>query len=156
MPKVQSRIRVLTSAQKAFDLTQDYYLRASWDPFTREIKLLRGAKEPAEGVQVWIRAWTGLTMEVEYSSFRPPEFAAVKMIKGPVFLSSFGGAWLFRPADTDETDIEFMYSFSTPWKWLRPIIDPIIKLVFGRDVRRRLKALKREIERGVLVKSASS
>jgi ribosome-associated toxin RatA of RatAB toxin-antitoxin module len=155
MPKVQSRVRVLTSTQKAFDLTQDYYLREAWDPFTREIKLLNGAKEPAEGVQVWVRAWTGLTMEVEYSSFKPPEIAAVKMIKGPAFLSSFAGAWRFQPADIDKTDVEFMYSFTTPWKWLRLIIDPLIEAVFGRDIQRRLLALKDEIDRGVLAKSVS-
>ena len=156
MPKVQSRARVLTSAKQAFDLTQDYYLREAWDPFTRDIKLLNGAKEPAEAVQVWVKAWTGFTMEVEYSSFKPPELAAVKMLRGPAFLSTFAGAWRFHAAAADETEVEFMYSFTTRWKWLRPVLDPVIRAAFGWDIRRRLQALKDEIESGALVRSAGS
>jgi hypothetical protein len=70
------------------------------------------------------------------------------MLQGPVFLASFAGAWHFHTATDQETDVEFMYSFTTRWRRLRPVLDPLIVVVFGRDVRKRLKALKNAIARG--------
>src|SRR5262249_28397862 len=98
------------------------------------------------GVRVWVRAWTGLTMEVEYVSVNPPDAVAMKMLRGPFFFEKFAGTWLFRPAPGGLTQVIFRYSFATRWPWLRWAIDPPVRAAFRRDIRARLHGLKRTAE----------
>ena len=120
-----------------------------WDPFVREMRFLDGAAEAGPGVRVWVRAWTGLTMEVQFTGFRPPASVAMKMLRGPWFLGQFAGTWLFKPDASGGTQVTFRYFFTA--RWLRPLLDPIIAWVFQRDVRARLRGLKRGVEQGGLL-----
>ncbi|MEM8532472.1 MAG: SRPBCC family protein [Chloroflexota bacterium] len=144
--KVSSSIIVTCPREAVFRLTQDYYLRKEWDPFVREIRFLDGATEPAVGVGVWVRAWNGLTMTVEYVSYRFPSVAAIKMTKGPLFFETFGGVWRFAEVDSNSTEVTFEYGFRTRWPVLTRVLNPTIWWVFGRDIRARLAAIKRAAE----------
>ena len=146
MPKVSSSIVVKKPREAVFCLTQDYYLRKEWDPFVRDIRVLEGATRPAPGVGVWVRAWNGLAMAVEYVSYRPHEVAAVKMTDGPPFFSTFGGVWRFADAVGGGTEVVFEYGYRTRWPALRPVLDRAIGWAFGRDIRARLAAVKRAAE----------
>ena len=147
MPKVSARILVARPRAEVFHLTQDYDLRKTWDPFAREVRFLGGATEPAVGVGVWVRAWNGLTMTVEYVSYRAPDVAAIKMTDGPWFFSSFGGAWRFTDVGEGSTEVTFEYGFRTRGGLLGRVLDPAVRWAFGRDVRARLAAVKRTAER---------
>ncbi len=146
MHKVTGRIVVEKPRAGVFCLTQDYYLRKEWDPFVREIRFLDGATAPAVGARVWVRAWTGLTMTVQYVSYRHPDVVAIKMTDGPRFFASFGGVWRFADTGSGATEVVFEYGFRTRWTWLRPVLDPAVRWVFGRDVRARLAAVKKAAE----------
>jgi ribosome-associated toxin RatA of RatAB toxin-antitoxin module len=146
MPIVEDSILIEAQAEDLFALSQDYALRREWDPFVREMRFLDGAEEAAEGVRVWVRAWTGLTMEVQLVSYRPPWSVAMKMLRGPWFLKKFAGVWLFRPKGEGKTEVVFRYSFTMVGGWLGRLIDPIVGWLFRRDVRARLRGLKRGAE----------
>lgn len=146
MPVVEASIAIRASPEVLFALSQDYYLRKDWDPFVAGIRFLDGATRPVPGVRVWVKSWQGLEMTTEYVTVVPPERVAVKMIDGPRFFATFGGAWRFEPAGPGETRVHFRYSFRSRWPLLRPVLDPLIRLVFGRDIRARLRGLKHAVE----------
>ena len=147
MPVVSGSIAINAPADALFALSQDYALRREWDPFVRAMRFLDGAPESAKGVRVWVRAWTGMTMEVVFTSFLPPTSVAMKMTRGPRLFRKFAGAWLFKRLANGSTEVTFRYSFTTRWRALRRIIDPIIRWIFRRDIRGRLRGLKRGAEK---------
>ena len=151
MPVVEESILIRAPQQGLFDLAQDYRLRLKWDPFLRDLRFLDGAGEAAVGVRVWVRAWTGLTMVVEYVGLRRPDMVAMKMLEGPVVLRHFAGSWRFQPHPSGSTEVVFRYVFETRWRWLRWLFDPLVARVFGRDTRRRLDGLKRGVEQAGLL-----
>lgn len=147
MPIVERAVEIAAPATALFALTQDYYLRKEWDPFVQEMRFQDGATVAAPGVRVWVRAWTGLGMEVEYVTVRPPERVAIKLVRGPFFFENFAGSWLFQPGAGAGTRVVFRYSFATRWPWLRPVLDRAISAVFSRDIAARLRGLKHAAER---------
>ncbi len=151
MPQVESSLVIDAPVEGLFALSQDYALRRQWDPFVREMRFLGGVSEAAQGVRVWVRAWTGLTMEVELTAFRPPTSVAMTMRRGPWFLGRFAGTWLFRPHAGGGTEVTFRYFVTARPQWLRPLLDPLIAWVFRRDVQARLRGLKRGAEQGHLL-----
>jgi ribosome-associated toxin RatA of RatAB toxin-antitoxin module len=112
----------------------------------RDRHLLNGATQVAVGVHEWVRAYTGLSMEVVYVSFSPPHAVAMKMVRGPFFFTQFAGSWRFKALSEVETAVTFRYSFKTRWKKLEPVLDSLIGFVFQRDVRARVLGLKRGVE----------
>jgi Polyketide cyclase / dehydrase and lipid transport len=110
-----------------------------------------GATEPALGVRVWVRAWTGLTMKVRFVGFQPPSSVAMTMQQGPVFFQNFAGTWRFKPHPSGGTKVTFRYSFTTRWRPLRPLVDPVIGQVLHRDIRVRPRGLKSGAEERGLI-----
>lgn len=150
MPTVEGSILIEAPAAGLFALSQDYALRRAWDPFVRDMRFLDGATASARGVRVWVRAWTGLTMVVEFTGYRPPSSVAMRMVRGPWFLDRFAGAWLFH-ARGERTEVTFRYSFTARPRWLRPMLEPLISRAFRRDVQGRLRGLKRGAEEARLL-----
>ena len=146
MPVVERSLLIDAPQQPLFDLSQDYRLRLRWDPFLRNLRFLDDAREPAVGVRVWVRARTGLTMVVEYVSFFRPEVVAMKMVRGPAFFRQFAGSWRFHAHPGGSTQVIFRYVFETRWRGLRWLLDPCIRWILGRDVRKRLQGLKHGAE----------
>lgn len=132
----------------AFDLTQDYSKRLTWDPFLRSAELLNGARTPAVGVRAWCVARAGFGMETEYVSFVPPRVAAVKMTRGPWLLEVFGGTWEFTSVAGTRTEVTFRYLFRTRPRWLSWLLEPVVSWWFSRETRFRVAALKRTLAAG--------
>jgi hypothetical protein len=99
----------------------------------------------AVGVKVWVRAWTGLTMTVEYVSLDRPRVVAMKMLRGPWFFRAFAGSWRFTPTEGG-TEVEFRYAFEARGRWLGWVLHPLIRWVFRRDIRARLRGLQHGVE----------
>jgi ribosome-associated toxin RatA of RatAB toxin-antitoxin module len=135
-------IEVAAEPDVLFDLTQDYAHRLDWDPFLKEARLLGGAESPGVGVRAWCVARNGLGMETRYVSFNPPGACAVEMTKGPWFFRAFAGSWRFERIGPGRTKVTFTYSLVG-----RPtFISGLLRLIFARETRRRLEALKRAVE----------
>lgn len=142
MPKVEGSIIIDAPAASLFALSQDYVLRRAWDPFVRDMRFRGGATEAGKGVRVWVRAWTGLTMDVEFTSFRPPSSVAMKMVRGPWIFRQFAGTWLFNQMADGQTKVIFRYFFAARGHCLARFTEPIMTWMFRRDVRSRLQGLK--------------
>lgn len=156
MNTVEDSLLIDAPAGPLFDLSQDYQLRTAWDPFVRELRFLDGATAPAPGVRVWVRAWTGLTMTVEYVTVNRPHVVAMRMTEGPRIFRNFAGSWRFEQASGARTRVVFRYAFETRPRWLRWLLDPVVARIFRRDIRARLKGLKNGAERaGLLARLAS-
>jgi ribosome-associated toxin RatA of RatAB toxin-antitoxin module len=151
MPIVEGSILINAPVADLFALSQDYALRRAWDPFVRNVRFGGGATEAGKGARVWVRAWTGLSMEVEFTSFRPPSSVAMKMVRGPWFFRQFAGTWLFHEQAAGSTEVTFRYFFTGKGRRLARLVEPIIAAVFRRDVRGRLQGLKRGAEVGGLL-----
>ena len=151
MPTLTQSILIDGPAAEVFDLAQDYGLRLRWDPFLKEMKFLDGALAAAPSVRVWVRAWTGLTMTVEYITLKRPEVVAMKMVEGPAIFRRFAGTWQFRSIGPSSTEVTFKYGFDLAWPWAACLIDPILRAVFAHDIRSRLIGLKRGVEEMGLV-----
>ena len=152
MPIVEATTYIKAPQGELFALAQDYGLRLEWDPFLRDMKFRDGATDAAVGVRVWVKAHNGLTMEVEYTTLKAPEVVAMRMTRGPFFFRQFAGTWRFKQMDDGGVQVAFRYSFITRWSLVRPLLDPVIRLVFQRDIRGRLHGLKHGAEETDLLK----
>ncbi|HEX2203974.1 MAG TPA: SRPBCC family protein [Longimicrobium sp.] len=149
--KFEHSVVVAAPAAALFALTQDYGRRLEWDPFLKSAALVGGAREAGPGVRALCVAHSGLAMETEYVSFRPPGVCAVRMTRGPWFLGGFAGSWRFREEAPGRTRVSFTYQLRARPRWLGPLLGPVLARVFARDTRRRLAALKAAVEeRGLL------
>lgn len=146
MASVESFIDIAAPQADLFALAQDYALRLEWDPFLAAMKFEGGATEAAVGVGVWVKAKSGLTMDVEYTSLHAPDSVATKMTRGPWFFNSFAGAWRFKAIGAQLTRVTFRYSFTVQPAALSFLIEPLVRRIFQHDIIKRLEGLKRSAE----------
>ncbi|WP_394561790.1 type II toxin-antitoxin system RatA family toxin [Aquipseudomonas alcaligenes] len=138
---------IINAPQAAvYAVSQNYSVRYQWDPFPEKIELLGGATEVGIGVKTLVVAKSGLKMEVEFVQVVPPTTVAIVMTKGPAFIKSFGGSWVFKPITENATKAKFRYSIKTK-KWAIPIISEYVaSLYFKKAVKTRLNGLKKYCE----------
>ena len=136
-----------------FDYSQRNSCRLDWDPFVTQVDLHDCHDLPEEGTEVTVHTWNRMEMTCRYVQFRRPDCIAIKMLKGPKALKTFGGTWRFAAVSADRTAATFTYSF-TLLHWLR-LLEPFAKLYFRWDMWRRLRALQRGAERAFLAFTAS-
>jgi hypothetical protein len=151
MPIVEAAIEVEAPDGVVFDVSQDYRLRLTWDPFLRDLRFENGARAPAIGVRTWGRAKNGMTMTVEYVTIDRPRRVAIRMVSRSALFERFAGTWLFEKRTPARTHVVFRYGFETRWRALRPLLERVIVWRFSRDLRDRLSALKRAAEDPALV-----
>jgi hypothetical protein len=150
---LDAAIEIRASPEAVFDLTHDYARRLDWDPFLKEARLLEGAQAAGLGVKSLCTArsgFGGFAMETVYVSFDRPRVAAVRMTRGPAVLETFAASLRQEAIDAGVTRVTYRFNFSTRPRWLRAIAGPIAAVLFGREVRQRLEALKRHLERSAI------
>ena len=146
MAIIEYELTINAPQASVYEASQDYSVRYQWDPFPERIELLGGATEISIGVRTLVIAKSGLTMEVKFVQIAPPTIAAIVMIKGPAFIKSFGGSWVFKSIDPASTKAKFRYSIKAK-KWAIPVISEYIAaLYFKRAVMARLAGLKKYCE----------
>jgi hypothetical protein len=148
---VESAIDVAASPEAVFDLIHDYDRRLEWDPFLCEARLLGGARQAGTGVRALCRARArsgGGAMETVYVSYQRPAVAAVKMTRGPFYLAEFAASLRQLPLPGGATRVSYKFHLAGRPAWLRPLMEPILAMVFRRETRRRLAALRRFFEMG--------
>jgi hypothetical protein len=150
MRSLQAEIDIAAAPEAVFDLIHDYARRLEWDPFLKDARLLDGARAAGLGVKSLCTArggFAGMAMETVYVSFDRPKVAAVKMTKGPLVLETFAASLRQDEVAPGITRVTYRFNFQTRPRWLRPIADPIAAMLFAREVRGRLAALKHHLER---------
>lgn len=146
MAIIEYELTINAPQAAVYEASQDYSIRYQWDPFPEKIELLGGATEIGIGVKTLVVAKSGLTMEVEFVQVAPPTTAAIIMTKGPAFIKSFGGSWVFKTIDATSTKAKFRYSIKTK-KWAIPVISEYVAaFYFKKAVIARLAGLKKYCE----------
>ncbi len=143
--KFTEKIEIKSSAEIAFDYTQDYNQRLNWDTFLKKANLIEGATTADKGIKAYCVAKNGLGMVTEYVSFNRPKATAIKMTKGPFMFKSFLGSWTFKEIQPNLTEITFLYSFQLRFPF--NLLSGFIKRNLQNNVKQRLVDLKENIER---------
>lgn len=140
--RVIASVIVSRSAEALFWMSQDYARRLEWDSYLSEAYLLGNALSANVGVESFCKSRAGPVMVSRYISFSPPTYAAVKMTRGPWVLGSFGGTWRFKSLPGGQTEVRFIYNFKARPRFLRWLVEPLIGLLYRRDMESRLNAFK--------------
>ena len=143
--KFTEKIEINCSPESAFDYTQDYNQRLTWDTFLKKAYLIEGATTANKGVKAYCVAKNGLGMVTEYVSFNRPKATAIKMTKGPFMFKSFLGSWTFKEIQPNLTEVIFLYSFQLRFPF--NLVAGLIKRNLQDNVKQRLRDLKENIER---------
>lgn len=143
--KFTEKKEIKCSAEFAFDYTQDYNQRLTWDTFLKKADLIEGATTADKGVKAYCVAKNGLGMVTEYVSFNRPKATAIKMTKGPFMFKSFLGSWTFKEIQPDLTEVIFLYSFQLRFPF--SLATGLIRRNLQNNVQQRLEDLKKNIER---------
>jgi hypothetical protein len=146
----EESIEISAEPHTVFDLIHDYSRRLEWDPFLREARLLEGANAAAVGVKsVCTARWAsgGMAMETVYVSFDRPGVAAVKMTRGTGPLAEFAASLRQEAVGPGRTRVTYRFKLAARPRWLRFLLDPFLDAIFAREVRSRLSALKRFLEK---------
>lgn len=149
MARIEFQVDIKAPVEMVYHVSQDYAVRYKWDSFPENIMMLNGAQKIEKGVHVVVTAKNGLKMEVEFVQVLPPTTATIKMTKGPFFLRSFSGSWIFKFKSSGETTAKFVYSIESK-RWALPWFSNYIATwYFSRVIKSRLKGLKIYCEENV-------
>ena len=148
--KFTEKIEINCSSELAFDYTQDYNQRLTWDTFLKKADLIDGATTADKGVKAYCVAKNGLGMVTEYVSFNRPKATAIKMTKGPFMFKSFLGSWTFKEIQPNLTEVIFLYSFQLRFPF--NLATDLIKRSLQNNVKQRLRDLKENLERKNITK----
>jgi len=146
MKTIKHQIEIECSQEKLFDITQDYTNRLAWDPYLTEAYLLNGAEYADLGVCSYCKNRFGSVMVSRYISFSKPHVAAVTMVRGPLMLKRFSGAWNVKRLSEARSLLVFTYSFDLKGGFIGRLFLPVAVYVFLKDMKNRLLAIKRYLE----------
>src|SRR5262245_12802239 len=141
MKSLECAVDIAAPPEAVFDLIHDYDRRLEWDPFLCEARVLGGAREAGPGVRTLCRARKrsgGGAMETVYVSYQRPSVAAVKMVRGPFYLADFAASLRQSPLPGGSTRVSYKFHLASRPAWLRPLMEPVLAMVFRREPRRRL------------------
>jgi ribosome-associated toxin RatA of RatAB toxin-antitoxin module len=142
--KFTKSVEINCTLEVAFDFTQDYDQRLSWDTFLKKADLIEGATKSGKGVKAYCVAKNGLGMETEYITFNRPKATAIEMTKGPFMFETFLGSWTFKEIQSNLTEVTFLYSFKLRFPF--SIVKKMVKRNLESNVKQRLIDLKNSIE----------
>jgi hypothetical protein len=147
---VECGVDIDAGCQEVFDVIHNYGIRLHWDTLLSKACIVDGSAQAGIGVRtlcVGRSTVAGMGMETVYISFDRPRVAAVKMKSGPWFVGDFAAS-IRHTALAPGTGSRVIYKFRITSRpvWLRAVLDPLLRLVFQRETRKRLESLKRYIE----------
>ncbi len=145
MPTAEIKEVIAASAVEVFDLLHDYGRRLEWDTLLQKAYLEDDFPESRKGAISVCQGRAilgGFALRTEYVTFERGKVAAVKMLNQPPFFDTFAAS--IRHSDIGENQSEIVYkvNFTAKPKFLRRLLQPIMKAVFLWETRKRLDSLK--------------
>ncbi len=145
MPTAEIKETIPASAEAVFALLHDYKRRLEWDTLLQEAYLEPEFEKSAKGaisVCRGRRILGGFAVRTEYVSFEPGKVAAVRMLNHPPFFASFAASIRHLKINDVHSEVIYKVNFTARPKWLRWILNPLMRAVFVWETRKRLRALK--------------
>lgn len=134
------------SAAVAFDAFHYHHWRLRWDSLVAVTEVQGGAPCPYVGAVTdssgagWLR---GLAMRTRFVSFDRPHRAAASMIGRSFPFTRWAASMQHRPIDAQNSILIYTYTFEAGPRALRWLIEPVVRLVFDRQTRRRFERMSR-------------
>jgi Polyketide cyclase / dehydrase and lipid transport len=139
-----SEIIPATSAQ-VFALVHDYRRRWEWDTLLSAAYLMEGhtvAKQGAVSTCVGRAAVGSLALTTEYVAFDAPRLAAVKMVCGPWIFERWAASLKHEDLTDGQSRMTYAWQFTARPRILGWLFEPLLNVIFRRETRKRLRALK--------------
>ena len=146
MPTIEIKEIIPAPAEEVFALVHDYERRLEWDTLLREAYLepeFPAAQCGAISVCRGKLILGGFALRTQYISFEKGKVAAVKLLNQPPFFDSFAASIRHRIVGANQSEVIYKVNFNAKPRWLRPILQPIMRVVLEWETRKRLKALKK-------------
>lgn len=147
MKTIKRSIEINSSQNNVFEITQNYHVRLEWDSYLTEARLLGDSQSASIGKESYCKNKLGMVMISKYISYKSPDVAAVKMIKGPGILKKFSGAWNVKSIGVEESLVTFTYNYELNGKIINKLFGSISAYFFGWEMKVRLNYLKKYCER---------
>lgn len=135
--------RMPAGREAVFDLLHDYHRRLEWDTLLRKAET-ENDQPPAKGVVATCtarRLLGGYSFRTQYVTFKRPEVAAIKLIGNPPFFAAWGASVRHHDEPDGTSTATYTMTFRCKPSWLAPLIEPMARVMFQRETRRRLRAL---------------
>ena len=145
MPTAEIKETIPASAEAVFDLIHDYKKRLEWDTLLQEVYLepeFEKAKVGAISVCRGKPILGGFALRTKYISFERGKVAAIKMLNKPPFFDTFAASIRHFAIDENRSEVIYKVNFTGKPVFLRPLLHPLMKIIFLWETRKRLKALK--------------
>ena len=128
-----------------FNLIHDYTRRLEWDTLLQAAYLDDGHTAAGLGAtSVCVGRWSlgGIALKTVYVTFNRPTLAAVKMVNSPAFFRSWAASIRHEDLSDHESRITYKFHFTTKPQVLQFVLDPLMKMIFLWETRKRLQALR--------------
>jgi hypothetical protein len=159
MSRITVKEVVSSDRSLLFRMAQDYKHRLEWDRFAHRIRYADGLITSQTAFASPAVLFNPFRMQVEHIRLCAPSMMATYMLKGPFFFSSMHWRWRFeklnvvdKNAGIDVTGVEVQCIFKSRWPVLAFLLDPLLRCLLARDIRRVLNDLKYAAEKTDLIK----
>jgi hypothetical protein len=143
-------VEIDASCAAVFDVIHDYGIRLHWDTLLSKAMIVDGSAAAGLGVKtlcVGRGAVAGMGMETVYISFDRPRVAAVRMTTGPWLIADFAASIRHTALAANRSRVVYKFQIKARPRWLRAVLEPVLRQVFQRETRKRLESLKRYMEK---------
>jgi hypothetical protein len=154
MPRGTIVETISASREDVFRLLHDYRRRLEWDTLLQDARLTDGfqvAGLHATSICKGRNCLGAISMKTVYVTYRGPDVAAVKMVNRPPFFHSFAASIRHRDLADGSSRVEYTYSFIARPRWLRPLLHPVMQIIYRIETKRRLGALRRFCQQSPLL-----
>lgn len=144
MKSLKRSIQIAVPQDFLFEFSQRESGRLGWDFRMIDFRIHDGVDLPRKGDLMTFVTKGGVSMTNVYVHIRRPDCISIKMIAGPWFLKSFGGAWRFEKITSEITRVTFNYSFTLrdDIRWA----NALGRMIYFEDLVTRQRALRKGAE----------
>jgi hypothetical protein len=128
-----------------FDVFHYHHWRARWDSLVEKTHVSGGAPCPFVGAvteNVGRGFLRSLSMRTRFVTYDRPRIAAATMIGYSFPFTKWAASMQHRPVDKQRSLLIYTYTLETGPVILRWCIEPIVKLIFGWQTRRRFSRMR--------------
>jgi hypothetical protein len=128
-----------------FDAFHHHHWRMHWDSLVSVTRVLGGAPSPYVGAvteNAGAGALRGLSMRTQFVSYERPRVAAATMLGRSFPFTRWAASMRHRATAPNQSLLIYTYSFEVGPTALRWVMEPIVKVIFDRQTRRRFSRLQ--------------
>lgn len=133
------------TADVVFDAFHYHCWRARWDSLVSATHVLGGAPCPFVGAITENSGGgvlRGLAMRTQFISYEPPRLAAAAMVGRSFPFTRWAASMRHRPHAADASVMIYTYSFEAGPRMVRWLVEPIAKLIFDWQTRKRFARMQ--------------